>query len=249
MTNLTAMSLLALLVGLFLIYNSVSFSVLQRRHLVGILRALGTTRRQIFALVLAETALLGLVASLLGVAAGIWLGEKLLALVSQSINDFYFRVSVTDVTVSAFSVTKGMVAGMGAALFAALVPAIEASSYRPRLAMTRSALEQRARRVLPIVALAGIAAMLLAIVVLALSGRSLVAGLVSVFLLILGFALCVPYAVKAATQALSPLAKMSGRRLGAARHHRYRRKPQPHRRCDRRAGRRGISNHWCQHYG
>lgn len=210
MTNLTAMSLLALLVGLFLIYNSVSFSVLQRRRLIGILRALGATRRQIFALVLAETALLGFVASLLGVAAGIWLGDQLLGLVSQSINDFYFRVSVTNVTVSAFSVGKGLVAGMGAALFAALVPAIEASSYRPRLAMTRSALEQRARRVLPFVALAGVAAMLMATGVLALSGRSLVAGLLSVFLLILGFALCVPYAVKAATQAVSPLAKILG---------------------------------------
>ncbi len=63
MTNLTAMSMLALLVGLFLIYNSVSFSVLQRRPLIGILRALGTTRRQIFVVVLAETASLGLVAS------------------------------------------------------------------------------------------------------------------------------------------------------------------------------------------
>ena len=46
MTNLAAMSLLALLVGLFLIYNSVSFSVLQRRALIGNLRALGVTEQQ-----------------------------------------------------------------------------------------------------------------------------------------------------------------------------------------------------------
>jgi putative ABC transport system permease protein len=44
MTNLTAMSLLALLIGLFLIFNSVNFSVLQRRNLIGVLRALGLTR-------------------------------------------------------------------------------------------------------------------------------------------------------------------------------------------------------------
>jgi putative ABC transport system permease protein len=206
MTNLTAMSLLALLVGVFLIYNSVSFSVLQRRRLIGVLRALGTTRRQAFSLVLTETALLGCVASLLGIAAGIFLGGELLGLVSQSINDFYFRVSVTEVSISPMSVTKGFVAGTGAAMVAAAVPALEASSYRPRLAMTRSALEQQTRRILPFVALAGVAATVLAIVVLALSGRSLVAGLIAVFMLILGFAMCVPYAVKAAAHLLAPLA-------------------------------------------
>ncbi len=210
MTNLTAMSLLALLVGLFLIYNSVSFSVLQRRRLIGILRALGTTRRQVFALVLGETAVIGLLAACLGVAAGVWLGGELLGLVSQSINDFYFRVSVTDVSVSAFSVGKGIVAGLGAAMLAAVLPALEASSYRPRLAMTRSTLEQQTRRVLPIVGLAGVALLLIAGAVLALSGRSLVAGLVAVFVLILGFALCVPLAAKAASGVLAPVAGRLG---------------------------------------
>ena len=51
-TNLTAMSLLALVVGMFLIYNSSSFTVLQRRALWGSLRVLGTTRRELFWLVL-----------------------------------------------------------------------------------------------------------------------------------------------------------------------------------------------------
>jgi putative ABC transport system permease protein len=206
MTNLSAMSLLALLVGVFLIYNSVSFSVLQRRRLIGVLRALGATRRQIFSLVLTETALIGLVAASLGVASGIWLGGQLLGLVSQSINDFYFRVSVTDVSISAFSVSKGIVAGMIAALVATIVPASEAASYRPRLAMTRSALERQTRRLLPFIALAGVVTIALAAVVLTVSGRSLVAGLISVFMVILGFALCVPLAVKWSTYALSPFA-------------------------------------------
>ncbi|MGB5624809.1 MAG: FtsX-like permease family protein [Woeseiaceae bacterium] len=210
MTNLAAMSLLALLVGLFLIYNSVSFSVLQRRRLIGILRALGTTRRQVITLVLTETAGIGLIAATLGVMAGIWLGGELLGLVSQSINDFYFRVTVTDVSISTSSVTKGVVAGIGAALVAAVVPAIEASSYRPRLSLTRSALEQQTRRLLPFVALAGVVTIALAMVVLAFSGRGLVAGLISVFMLILGFALCVPLVVKAAAHFLSPIAKRLG---------------------------------------
>jgi putative ABC transport system permease protein len=215
MTNLTAMSLLALLVGLFLIYNSVSFSVLQRRGLIGIQRALGVTRAELYALILAEAAMIGFVAACIGVLAGLWLGEQLLVLVARSINDFYYRVNVTDVVAEPLSIAKGMAAGVGAALLAAAVPAFEASSYQPRLAMARSTLEQRTRRLLPIVALSGCAAILAAAALLMLSGRNVVAGLAAVFLLILGFALCIPPLVRVATRTLQPLAKRSGGTLAS----------------------------------
>lgn len=210
MTNLTAMSLLALLVGLFLIYNSVSFSVLQRRGLIGIQRALGLTRGELYRLVLGEAALTGLVGACIGVLAGLWLGEQLLALVARSINDFYYRVNVTDVIAEPLSIVKGMIAGLGAALLAAAVPALEASSYQPRLAMIRSTLEARARRLLPIMALAGCATIIAAAALLVLSGRDLVAGLAAVFLLILGFALCIPQLVRLAIRAVEPLARRVG---------------------------------------
>ena len=58
--NLTALSLLALLVGLFLIYNTMTFAVVQRRSLFGSLRSLGITRREIFTLVLGEALVVGL---------------------------------------------------------------------------------------------------------------------------------------------------------------------------------------------
>ena len=206
MTNLTAMSLLALLVGLFLIFNSVSFSVLQRRHLIGVLRGLGITRKQVFAIILAEAALLGVVASLLGVVLGVLLGEQLLALVSRSINDLYFRLSVTNVSIAPASVAKGLIAGIGAALAAATVRALEATSYQPRLAMARSALEKRTREFLPYVTGAGLVVLLAAVVLLAVSGRSLVAGLAAVFLLILGFSSCVPFAVRHLSRWLEPAA-------------------------------------------
>jgi putative ABC transport system permease protein len=206
MTNLTAMSLLALLVGLFLIYNSVAFAVLQRRRLIGVLRALGVSRRQVFSLILTEGAVLGLVGAVMGVVAGIWLGEKLLVLVSRSINDLYFRVNVTEVAVSVYSIAKGLFAGIGATLIAAAVPAIEASSYQPRLALTRSVLEHRTSRLLPVIAISGLGIGLLALLLLHWSGSNLVAGLVAVFALVLGFALCIPLAVRAITSALEPLA-------------------------------------------
>ena len=210
MTNLTAMSLLAMLVGIFLIYNSVGFAVLQRRGLIGVLRALGVTRQQTFSLILIEGAVLGLVGAVMGVVLGIWLGEQLLVLVSRSINDFYFRVSVTEITVSPFSIGKGLIAGLGATLIAAAVPAVEAASYQPRLALTRSVLERRTGRLLPLIAIAGISIGILAILLLYWSGSDLVAGLAAVFMLILGFALCVPLAVRAITSIMEPLAAKLG---------------------------------------
>lgn len=206
MTNLTAMSLLALLVGLFLILNSIGFSVLQRRDLIGNLRALGVTRREVMTMILVESAAIGTVAAVIGTGLGAVLGEQLLALVSRSINDLYFRVSVTDVEVGAASIAKGFAAGLGAALVAALVPAREAASYAPRLAMARSVLEHKTRRALPVVTLAGIATIVAAAVLLAVSGRSLVAGLTAVFMLILGFSLCAPQFVHFAAGRLAPVA-------------------------------------------
>ena len=150
MVNLNAMSLLALLVGLFLIYNSASFSVLQRRPLLGILRALGVTRRQAFVLIIGEAAVLGIVAGSLGVLFGIWLGERLLFFVTQSINDLYFRVAVTSVTISQFTLAKGLIAGFAASIVAAAVPALEAAASPPRLAMARSALEKETGAVGPL---------------------------------------------------------------------------------------------------
>ena len=76
--------------------------------------------------------------------------------------------------------------------------------------MLRSTLEQRAGRSLPLIAVAGIVIMAIAVVVLLFSGRDLVAGLAAVFLLILGFALCVPIAVRWAATRLSPAAQAVG---------------------------------------
>ncbi len=213
MTNLTAMSLLALLIGIFLIYNSVAFAVLQRRALIGVLRAIGLTRRQTFSLILLEGVMLGITGAVLGLLCGIWLGEQLLQLVARTISDHYFVVNVTGVSVAPASVVKGFAAGLGATVLAAAVPAFEASSYQPRLAMTRSVLEHRVGHSLPAVTAAGLTGAFLAMFILAFSGHNLVAGLVALFLLILGFALLIPIAVRTAARVLAPAA---GRLLGTS---------------------------------
>jgi putative ABC transport system permease protein len=188
----------------------VNFSVLQRRALIGVLRALGLTRRQLLTMILVEAGLVGLVAAGLGVVFGIVLGEQLIDLVSRTINDLYFRVTVTSISVEPFSIVKGLVAGVGAALVAAVIPAIEATSYTPRLALARSTLERRARHALPALAFTGLAAVLVAAVLVLVSGNNLVAGLTAIFLLILGFALFVPLFVSVAAKLTAPIANTIG---------------------------------------
>ena len=97
--NLTALSLLALLCGAFLIYNTMTFSVVQRRPLLGMLRALGVTRAQVFTLVLAEAAV-GPVGTAAGFALGVALGRGLVRLVTQTINDLYFVLSVRELALA-----------------------------------------------------------------------------------------------------------------------------------------------------
>jgi putative ABC transport system permease protein len=210
MTNLTAMSLLALLIGVFLIYNSVSFAVLQRRSLFGVLRALGLTRAQTFRLILLEALILGVAGACLGLGLGFVLGHELLVLVSQSINDLYYVVNVTDVTASPASLIRGFAAGLGATLLAAAVPAVEAASCRPRLALSRSLLERRSGRLAPRIALTGIFAVILGLALIRVSGTALVGGLVAVFMVVFGLALCVPVAVRITSRLLAPAAARVG---------------------------------------
>lgn len=155
--NLTALSLLALFVGMFLIYNTVTFGVVQRRPVLGSLRALGMTRGQIFATILVEAGVLGLFGTLLGLVLGVLLGRGAVQLVTQTVNDLFFVVSVREVELPAGTLVKGFVIGIAAALLGAAVPAWEATSVPPAGAMRRSNVEERIQQALPWVSGAGVA--------------------------------------------------------------------------------------------
>jgi len=188
--NLAALSLLALVCGVFLIYNTMVFSVVQRRTLIGILRALGVTRGQIFGLVLAEATLIALAGTAAGLGAGVLLARELVRLVTQTINDLYFVVSVRELSVPIAVLVKGGAIGIGATLAAALAPAREATQAPPRAVLARSELESRARRLLPRVSLAGAGLMLAGAGLLVFPG--LVVSFAGLFAVILGSALLAP---------------------------------------------------------
>src|SRR5437899_1353527 len=144
--NLAALSLLALVVGMFLIYQTMTFSVVQRRPLIGSLRALGVTRTEIFGLVMSEALVIGIVGTLAGLALGFAMAQGLLRLVTRTISDLYFVVSVREVAIDPVTLAKSVLLGIGATALAALPPALEATAAPPRIVMTRAALEGSARR-------------------------------------------------------------------------------------------------------
>ncbi|MCC7160938.1 MAG: ABC transporter permease [Anaerolineae bacterium] len=190
--NLTAFSLLALAVGMFLIYNTVMFSVVQRRRLLGILRCIGVTGREIFMLILAEAAVLGLIGSLLGLVLGIFLGRLTVALVTQTINDLYFTLSVSDVSIDALSLVKGLLLGIISALLAAALPAYEASSVPAVTVLQRSDLEDRIRRFLPSLNIFGVIMLAVGAGILVFGQSNISLLFVGVFLVLFGLVMYVP---------------------------------------------------------
>src|SRR5436309_532544 len=147
--NLAALSLLALVVGMFLIYQTMTFSVVQRRPLIGSLRALGVTRGEIFALVMSEALVIGIAGTLLGLGLGFGMAQGLLRLVTRTINDLYFVLSVREVALDPVTLAKSVLLGIGATALAALPPALEATAAPPRIVMSRASLESSARRRAP----------------------------------------------------------------------------------------------------
>ncbi|MCL4561070.1 MAG: ABC transporter permease [Chloroflexi bacterium] len=203
--NLTALSLLALLVGLFLIYNTMTFSIVQRRSLFGTLRCLGVTRREIFWLVSAEALVVGSLGALLGIGLGIILAQSTVRMVTQTINDLFFTTTVRDVGIPISSLVEGGVLGVVATLATALPPAREAASVPPQAALTRSVLESKAHRNVTRTALGGLAVIGAGTGVLLFPTNNLIVGFAGTFAVVTGFALLASFVMVALMLAAQPV--------------------------------------------
>src|SRR5690606_37358991 len=129
---------------------------------------------------------IGAAATTLGLLAGVVLAEGLLTLVTRTLNDLYFTLTVGEARIPGTALLAGAALGMFGTLSAAFAPAREASTISPRAGLARSSIEARSRAAMPRLALTGIATLLVALAVLAASQRSLLAGFVGIFLVILG---------------------------------------------------------------
>ena len=129
--NLSVLSMVGLLVGMFLIYNTVSFTVAQRRREVGILRAIGMSEPMVVGLFLAEAGVFGVAGGVLGGSLGLVLGNVLVGLVGRTIQDLYVPMADAPRTFgfppgSVRLLTEAIVIGSGVSILGALGPSLDA---------------------------------------------------------------------------------------------------------------------------
>ena len=131
-------SLLALLIGVFLIFNAFSVSVTQRRVQIGVLRALGETRSAIQGMFLGESLVLGVVGSSAGVVAGVWMGRASMRFMAAVIEQTYgMHLQIGGLQVDKFWAGIAFLLGVAASMAGAFLPARAASRVDPALALQK----------------------------------------------------------------------------------------------------------------
>ncbi|MFK7918498.1 MAG: FtsX-like permease family protein [Ilumatobacter sp.] len=136
-TFLLAFALIALVAGTTIIYNTFVIAVAQRTRELALLRSIGASRRQILSAVMIESAVIGLVASIMGAAAGIGTAFGLLALFDA----IGFTITTAPLVIPASSVIIGMVVGVVVSLVSAFVPARKAAGTPPIAALRDAAVD------------------------------------------------------------------------------------------------------------
>jgi putative ABC transport system permease protein len=206
--NLFALAGVALLVGMFLVYNTVLISILRRRRDVGIFKTLGVAPSQIFFAFLGEGALFGAIGSVAGVLLGNGLAYMILHLIGRTINSLYVRSSPESISLTPGIIAAGLAVGTLLSLLSALQPSAEAASVLPNT-LIRAGLQQRVRRTssrkLAMWALLCFIAAALVSRIPPLHGIA-VAGYIAVLIVVIGFSLLSPIIV-------GTTARLTGRSL------------------------------------
>jgi len=143
--NLRLLSYIALIVGAFLIYNTISVSVVRRRPETGIVRALGASRGAVLVAFIGEAAFFGLAGAALGLPVGRVMASGAVKLMAATVESLYVSSRPGAIALSAWSVVLAFVIGIGVAILSAYSPAREASLVSPVEAMARGRREYVAR--------------------------------------------------------------------------------------------------------
>ncbi|MBL8694178.1 MAG: FtsX-like permease family protein [Planctomycetes bacterium] len=204
MRSLVVLSVIGLMVGLFIVYLSVSIGVVERARTVGILRAVGATRRQILTVFLLEAAILGAAGSALGVALGYALAHATLSAVSKTMNLLLSLVELEEVILPGEAAVGAFIAGTATAILAGFLPARRAATISPLSALRPAMLGAGSLPSYGRAAAAGLALFITAFVLVVLP-PSLVPARVSLggtAALFLGVALMMPQVTILASRAL-----------------------------------------------
>ncbi len=128
---LLGFAFVAMFVGSFIIYNTFAIVVAQRIREFALLRAIGATRRQVGGAIMVEATAVGLIASALGIVAGLGLAIALRELIEA----FGGQLPQTDLVLQQRTVAVAFALGVGVTVLAALVPAIRGTRVPPVAAM------------------------------------------------------------------------------------------------------------------
>jgi putative ABC transport system permease protein len=143
--NLRLLSYISLVVGAFLIYNTISVSVVRRRPEIGIVRALGASRGLILSAFVGEAACFGLAGALIGLPLGRFMATGAVRLMAATVESLYVSSRPGAIELNAASVFLALVIGVGVAIASAYSPAREASQVSPVEAMARGRREYDVR--------------------------------------------------------------------------------------------------------
>jgi putative ABC transport system permease protein len=143
--NLRILSYISLVVGAFLIYNTISISVLRRRAEIGVLRALGASRGAVFSIFLTEALCFGIAGGAAGVGLGRLLAGVIVNLIAGTVNALFTTSRPGAIELTAREAIVGIAAGAIAALASAFAPAREAMEIAPTEAMSRGSHEHRSQ--------------------------------------------------------------------------------------------------------
>ncbi len=213
--NLTILSLLALLVGLYLVFQALDASVVRRRPEIAILRALGVRPVEILQTWLLEAAILGLLGGIAGVLGGWVLAQGSVRIVSKTVNSLYYANHVDAASLNLEEASAAVLLAIAASLAAGWFPALAAARTPPAQLLSHGGAAkeppQRFRTGLFGLALLLVAGILSQLPPLFLSGggRFPLAGYLSAFLGVVGAGLWTGQWLRWISKAIAPLAKHS----------------------------------------
>lgn len=157
--NLTALSLISLFVGMFLVYSSTQASLVRRREEFGLLRSLGATRGQVFSLIMIEVGLLGGLGAMLGLPLGYGVAQAKMHLVSATLTNLYLLEEIARLEMTWWLYALGGLIGVGGALIGALLPALDMSRRDTRALLSAFTLHEAVGSLAPRLFTLGAAAM------------------------------------------------------------------------------------------
>ena len=161
--NLSALSMASLMVGVFLIYNTVSASVVRRRPEIGILRSLGVSRTGVRLLFLGEASFYSICGVILGVVLGLVLANRCIGIVSETISNLYILTSIEQSYVPWDQIVVVGVLGLVTGGIGAWVPAAQAANLPPLRALNLGLLIESSEQFRPWTLLLAIGSALLAV--------------------------------------------------------------------------------------